>query len=136
MADNKPEENKPEENKPEENKPVENKPEENKPEAGRFFDGFLMTIPAWILGALVTSAIPVLINFNTIPKNEIPGSILGGALYIALFSLIIWLPLAFVAGNMAKNRGSQAVKKFVPAAFFVFILVVGGCFGALSAGGM
>lgn len=129
-------ENKPEEIKPDETKPDETKPEETNPEGGRFSYGFLLSIPAWILAAFVTAVIPILINLSSIPKNEILGSIFGGALWIGIFSLIIWLPLAFIAGNIAKNQGNQAVKKFVLSSFFVFLMVVGGCFGVLSTGGM
>ncbi len=132
----KPEEIKPEEIKPEEIIPEETTPEETKPESGRFSYGLLLMIPAWILAAIVTSAIPLLINLSTIPKNEILGNFLQGVLGIALFSLIIWLPLAIIAGNIAKNQGNQAVKKFILSSFFVFLLVVGGCFGVLSTGGM
>lgn len=111
----------------------ENKPKVIKPETGSFAYGFLMTIPAWILGALVTSAIPILVNLDEFSSNELPGVFLEGALWMPVYSLILWLPLAFIAGNMAKNQGNQKARKFVLAAFLVFLLVVGGGFGILSA---
>lgn len=112
---------------------AENKPEEMKPVSGSFAHGCLMAIPAWILAAVVTSAIPILVNIEEFSREELPRVLLEGALWMPIYSLIFWLPLAILAGKKAKTQGNQAAKKFVLAAFFGFLLLVGGGFGLLSA---
>jgi len=99
---------------------------------GKFSYGFLLSIPAWIVSSFLCSLVPSLLNMNEIPKGQLLINVAEGTLFIAGFTLVIWIPLAIIAGNISRKREKKSVKWFVAASFFISLLVVGGCFGLLS----
>lgn len=98
---------------------------------GKFSYGFLLSLLAWILSSFLASSIPRLLNIGNVSIGELLISITQGTLITFLSSLIIWIPLALIAGSMARKRGKKAVRWFVGASFFISLLVVGGCYGML-----
>ena len=90
---------------------------------GNFSYGFFLALLAWLLSLLV---MVVLISFNQpILEDERWGVILwnGG------ISLVIWIPLALIAGNIAMKEGNDQVKTFIISSFFITTLIIGGCAG-------
>lgn len=99
---------------------------------GKFSYGFLLSIPAWIVSSFLCSLVPALLNMNEIQKGQLLITVAEGTLFVAGFTLIIWIPLAIIAGNISKKREKKSANWFVAASFFIALLVVGGCFGMLN----
>lgn len=100
------------------------------PNTSKFIHGFLAGVAGWLITSIAMGII--LAGLNSSGRGlwasfiERPLEWLGSG---AIISVFIWLPVALIAGNMSRKRGLKAALMFVVAAFFISLLVMGGCFG-------
>jgi heme/copper-type cytochrome/quinol oxidase subunit 4 len=100
----------------------------------KFSSGFLYGLAGYAISTFVLAGILTFIA--GVGGNY---SLFNGFLIYLVISamgmLIIWVPIAIIAGNISKKKGNKSTLMFVLAGIFVSFLVVGGCYGLLFAFG-
>jgi uncharacterized PurR-regulated membrane protein YhhQ (DUF165 family) len=96
----------------------------------KFSSGFLAGVVGWVISVIPIAIMLAILNTSGLSLGEVLSDHLlewiGPA---AATSAFIWLPVALIAGTISRRRGFKAARTFVIAAFFIALLVVGGCFG-------
>lgn len=103
---------------------------ENKPKGGSVVFGIVLSTAAWLLSSAAVAAAPLL-NPNSPGRPMTLARFFNDAVQIGLNSGILWLMLIIAAAKIALDGGNKAAIKFVVASFFIFLVVVGGCYGMM-----
>lgn len=102
--------------------------EDNK-KKGNFAYGFFLALLAWLLSLLVMAIVPIAFDPRLLDVERWWEMVILMPGYI---SIIIWVPLAIIAGIIAKNEGNKSVRTFIFSSFFITTLIIGGCSGLFN----
>jgi hypothetical protein len=91
---------------------------------GGFFRGFLFSMLAGLLSAVVISIVTIFVK-TSIPKSELWSMVRLNTLIL----LILWAVMAVIAGVMAVENGNKTARTFIIASFFITTFLFGGCTG-------
>jgi hypothetical protein len=91
---------------------------------GKFFRGFLLSMLAGLLSAVVIGIVTMFVRAS-ISKSELWSMLQLNILIL----LILWAVLSVIAGVVAVENGNKTARTFIIASFFITTFLFGGCTG-------